>query len=275
MQAEHPLDHLDAGEGTDRRRAKGSRTEVGFHDQQSVLSVPRGEFPRTETVDDAQVRLVREGSQTTQPRTERTAMKQCLNPRRRQRRHLSPLSSANTTSAGLPRSRPRCLAYAARGTTALRRLAASSDDTLTAEDRGQSIESLDPQARIGGLVATPGIGRPAGEAEFCERLQVTSSKNAAPRETHDRAVDVVRIAGTSELPITRRELRTFPTHLMAADEPEPCFLRSSKRCCGNVRDSLGYVARARQGDLREQTGMQRWPCYQTSVLCQCLVAICS
>src|SRR5512132_3188137 len=60
MQAEHPLDHLDAGEGTDRRRAKGSRTEVGFHDQQSVLSVPRGEFPRTETIDDAQVRLVQE-----------------------------------------------------------------------------------------------------------------------------------------------------------------------------------------------------------------------
>src|SRR5512132_1270509 len=46
------------------------------------------------------------GTQTNQPRAERTAMKQCRNLRRRQRRHLSPLSSANTTSAGSPRPWP-------------------------------------------------------------------------------------------------------------------------------------------------------------------------
>jgi hypothetical protein len=60
MQAEHPLHHLDASERTDRRRSKRSQTDVSFHDQQSVASVPCGQFRRTEAVDNAQVRLVRE-----------------------------------------------------------------------------------------------------------------------------------------------------------------------------------------------------------------------
>jgi hypothetical protein len=60
MQAEHPLHHLDASEGADRRRSKRSRTDVGFHHQQSVVSVPCGKFRRTEAVDNAQVGLVRE-----------------------------------------------------------------------------------------------------------------------------------------------------------------------------------------------------------------------
>jgi hypothetical protein len=60
MQAEHPLHHLDASERTDWRRSEWSQTDVSFHDQQSVASVPCGQFRRTEAVDNAQVRLVRE-----------------------------------------------------------------------------------------------------------------------------------------------------------------------------------------------------------------------
>jgi hypothetical protein len=60
VQAEHPFHHLDAREWADRRWPKWSRTDVSFHYQQSVVSIPRGKFRRTEAVDNAQVGLVRE-----------------------------------------------------------------------------------------------------------------------------------------------------------------------------------------------------------------------
>jgi hypothetical protein len=162
MQAEHPLHHLDASERTDRRRSKRSQTDVSFHDQQSVASVPCGQFRRTEAVDNAQVRLVRErvaddppprgtnGDEAVSKSAPETAkaFQSALVGEHDERRVASIVGTQR-------------LAYSARETTALRCPAASSDDSLTAEDRRQPIESLVPETRIIRLIATSGIGRAA------------------------------------------------------------------------------------------------------------------
>jgi hypothetical protein len=184
VQAEHPLYHLDAREWADRRRPKWSRTDVGFHHQQSVVSIPRGKFRRTEAVDNAQVGLVRERIADHPPprgvNGDKTVPKSAPKPTKAfqsalvheyDERRVAAIPARDILPTRLG-ARPVRQPLGRQATIPLTRRTVDSRSRASSHRRASFVSS---RHRASG-------GRPA--SPYRERLQVGSDENTSARETH-------------------------------------------------------------------------------------------